>query len=138
MSHCLVPFLPISWPVFDIPACLALFLLSPVFKLFGVKCTSPAPLLAQSPYDCSEAGMCFCDPYAPTESVCKAVDLLTCSLSSVKISCPTFPRSPSTFLLTSVLLTCTFPPPYFCLFSCAAGNLIRQGVSWQRFLRVRD
>lgn len=35
MAYSLAPFLPVSWPVFDLSACLTLLLLN----LFGVKCT---------------------------------------------------------------------------------------------------
>lgn len=135
----LPPFLPLSSPA---PGCVSSFL--PLFHASWVKCTR-FPLTSLSSAFAETVWMfrgwnVFSWPIFFSRKVCvrraKRAKLLTrravCAHNPFQNSPPpslSYFLPPSTFLLTSILLTCTFPPPYFCQYSRAAGNLIKQGVS---------
>lgn len=95
-----------SWPVSCFFEESALSSLSP-----------PSHLLSQRSDECSEAGMCFRDPYSPTESQDKRRGQSRW-LSEALLHPPASP-------------TFSLPPPFSLPLSFwpAAGNLIRQGVS---------
>lgn len=133
MIYCLLPSPPLSLPHLDLSTCLPLLLRSPhfFFKLFGVKCTSFPPLLPLIGFQrdrmkCSEAGMCFCDPYSSTEMYMQEErKRQSCWLARVLLSVRStcfqncllllFLSSPS----TSILLTCTFPTSFLSIFQCS-------------------
>lgn len=96
----------------------------PFSLLFEWSALPPSHLRSQGSYECSEAGMCFCDPYFTVRWAKRAKTADVRSQSFHSSPPASFSHFPFPFSL---------PLPFSAPLSFwpAAGNLIKQGVSQQ-------